>query len=129
LSVEPAEPGYSIERGSHAELQLLRLRGEFDLRAAPDLREAIVEALDAGGASGPLLVDMAGLDFLDSTIISVLLAGVKRAKEAGRDLRLAGLAPQVARILGVTGIDSVLPSYATVEEAASAPPGREGDLS
>jgi len=120
MSDGAGEHDYSIDLASHDGLQLLRLNGEFDLRAAPDLREAILDALGAESASGPLLVDMSGLDFLDSTIISVLLTAVQRGQEMGRQLRLAGVAPHVSRILGVTGIESVLPSYPTLEEAASA---------
>lgn len=120
---------YEIETDSFSGSPVVRLLGEFDLRSAPDLREALVGAIrpepegregEKGGAGvrPVVLVDMEGLTFLDSTIISVLLSAEQHAQQSGGELRLASVPAHVSRILGMTGIDAVLPSYPTLAEAA-----------
>lgn len=59
---------------------------------------------------------MSGVEFCDSTGMNVLLSAMKRLKEHGGSLELAGPRPAVKRILQVTGLDSVF----TVTEAAPA---------
>lgn len=144
----PGHVPFRIEQFSHDDLPVLRLTGEFDLRAAPELREALLGLLAPGGGApggddagaegssadrpGPagvsppvVLLEMSGLEFLDSTIISVLLMARHRAVAAGGSLRLTGVTPQVARVLDVTGIDGVLDRYASLDEAARGTTGAE----
>jgi anti-anti-sigma factor len=121
---------YEISIDSFATLPVVRLVGEFDLRAAPDLRESLVGVLDPepergadeapNGRVGAVLIDMEGLRFLDSTIISVLLSADQLAQEKGRQVRFAAVPSNVARIFGVTGIEGVLKTYSSLEEAARA---------
>lgn len=121
MTTPPADShGYSIVPGSHDGCEVLALAGELDLNAAPDLREAFLAALEDGRSSGPVLVDMTELQFLDSTIISVLLSAVQRAQQQDRQVRLVAVPPHVARILGVTGLEDVLRSYPDLDAAASA---------
>lgn len=97
---EPA--GYSIRRRADAELPELVLEGELDLRAASELREALLTELADGG--GTVRLDMAGLTFMDSTIISVLIMAKKRAESAGGEVRLSNMSERVRRIFSITGI-------------------------
>jgi anti-sigma B factor antagonist len=54
-----------------------------------------------------VVVDMAGVDFCDSTGMNVLLAAHRLAGEKGGDLTLAAPRPPVRKILEVTGLQSV----------------------
>jgi anti-sigma B factor antagonist len=85
----------------------LRLNGEMDLRAATDLREALLNALTEG--SGTILLDLEKLTFIDSTIISVLIMARKRADSANGEVRLRNLPSRIQRILSITGIESLFP--------------------
>lgn len=93
--------------------------GDLDGLGAARLRMALAEALLAGERH--LLIDLAGVAFIDSIGIGVLVGAAKRATDQGGRLRLAAASPAVERLLGITGLDHVLGSYPTVEEARAAP--------
>jgi anti-sigma B factor antagonist len=54
-----------------------------------------------------VVVDMAGVEFCDSTGMNVLLAALRRVRERGGELVLAAPRPAVRKILQVTGLESV----------------------
>ena len=103
----------SVEAGT--EPPLITLRGEMDLRAAADLRETLLRALAEGG--GSLVLDLSGLTFLDSTIISVLIMARKRAEVRHGEVTLRRVPKKVLRLLAITGIESLF-SFETTEELA-----------
>jgi anti-sigma B factor antagonist len=80
--------------------------GEIDLYTAPRLAAELNNVL-ATGDSARIVVDMSGVDFCDSTGMNVLLSALKRAREQGGGLELAGPRPAVRKILQVTGLDTV----------------------
>lgn len=64
-----------------------------------------------------LVLEMSGVDFLDSSGLNVLLWLRRRVADAGGSLALAGVPPRVQQILSMTGADAVLPVY---DQAAGA---------
>ncbi len=94
---------------------LIRLEGRLDLVHAGDFREAVRDAV-AGGRT-LLVVDMAAVPLIDSTGIGALVGGLRQAREAGGELRMAGAGDQVRTVLSLTKVDRVLKAYATVDEA------------
>jgi anti-sigma B factor antagonist len=83
------------------------LRGELDIATAPELERFVNERLDAGDE---VVVDLRGLDFMDSSGIRVLVAGHTRAGRSGTRLvvvRAAG-GSAVAKIIEVSGLDGEL---------------------
>lgn len=98
--------------------------GEIDLATAPRLREEIVRLVDAG--RDRLLVDLEGVEFMDSTGLGVLVAGLKHTRERGGDLALVCRRPQVLRLLAITGLDGVLAVHADASEASAPPPVSPG---
>ena len=85
----------------------LALRGELDLATAPELEQLVNERLDAGEE---VVVDLRGLEFMDSSGIRVLVAAHARA--ARTDARLIVVRPAtgsaVAKIVEVSGLDGEL---------------------
>jgi anti-sigma B factor antagonist len=101
---------------SYAGCAVVALRGELDLADA-----AVVAAeLTAVAARGPglIVVDLAGLEFIDSCGVAALAHGRGQTRQAGGDLILAAPQPQVMRVLAVLRLPEALSVYATVEEAA-----------
>jgi anti-sigma B factor antagonist len=84
----------------------MSVAGEIDLYTAPKLHSALMSTL-AAGAPVQLVVDMAGVEFCDSTGMNVLLAAQRRAREVGGDLQLASPRPAIKKVLQVTGLESV----------------------
>ncbi|MHB8246894.1 MAG: STAS domain-containing protein [Acidimicrobiales bacterium] len=98
---------FAVVRETEGTSSIVRLKGEMDLRAATDLREALLKALAEG--PGSVLLDLSELTFIDSTIISVLVMTRKRAQALGGEVRLRHVPGRIQRILAITGIDSLFP--------------------
>jgi anti-anti-sigma factor len=94
---------------------VIAVRGEMDLDNAGELDDALAAA--GRVCPGSVVLDLAGVTFLDSTTINVVL---RAHRVLGPRLRLAALSPFVERVLGITGITDVLPVFHAVEEALEA---------
>lgn len=102
----------------HEAVVVVTVVGEVDMATAPRLRRALVEAI--GDGNGGVVVDLGGVDFLDSTGLGVLLGAVKRLRNTGGAFALAHAAPQVAHVFEVTRLVEILPLHDTVESAVAA---------
>lgn len=96
--------------------------GEIDLYTAPRLQGELAAVLSADRRV-QVVVDMSGVEFCDSTGMNVLLSAMKRAREHGGGLNLAGPRPAVRKILQVTGLDSVFTVIDDVTAATTAADG------
>jgi anti-sigma B factor antagonist len=90
---------------------------EVDITNAPGLRAALLEAAAAG--SPALVVDMTRTRFCDSAGLRVLVDAHKRALAAGGALLLAVPSTAVLRVLEITGIDQVIPHFASLDDAVT----------
>ena len=88
---------------------------EIDIINALDLRSALVAA--AAHDHGTVVVDMTGTQFCDSAGLHTLLAAHKRAQAEGGELLLAIATAPVLRIFAVTGIDRLIPSFTSLDQA------------
>jgi len=92
--------------------------GEIDVYTAPKLREQLVDLVNAGRYN--LVIDMEGVDFLDSTGLGVLVGGLKRVRAHDGSLRLVCTQERILKIFRITGLTKVFPLHDTVDEAVSA---------
>jgi anti-sigma B factor antagonist len=93
---------------------IVALRGELDIADAV----SVAAALAAVAAREPeIIVDLAGLEFIDSSGVAALARGRKQARHAGGDLRLAAAQQQVLRVLTLTRLIEAFPFHASVDEA------------
>jgi anti-sigma B factor antagonist len=90
---------------------------EVDITNAPGLRAALLEA--AADGSPALVVDMTRTRFCDSAGLRVLVDAHKRAVAGGGAVVLAVPAAAVLRVLEITGIGQVIPSFASLDEAVA----------
>lgn len=97
---------------------LITITGEVDVYTSPRVRSAMLEHLDNGCTS--LIVDLSAVDYLDSSGLGTLVAGLKRSKEHGGQVILVSPKPRIVRVLEVTGLDQVFSILASVEEAVRA---------
>jgi anti-sigma B factor antagonist len=104
---------------------VLAVRGEIHVTTAPDfsvrLNEAIAEGLRA------MVIDLSGVEFIDSTGLSVLLNGLRRVTRANGRLALVVTNPTVLRLFEITRLDTTFDIQPTREAAlarvhAAAPP-------
>jgi anti-sigma B factor antagonist len=101
-------------------IAVIALKGEHDVATADGLRAALAAEVTAGR---PVLVDLTGARFVDSTILGVLLKARKDALAAGTGFASV-LGPEgavgVQRIFDVTGLRPVLPLYDERADALAA---------
>ena len=111
--------------GGHLELHLHEPDGAqrlLERRESPqggDDLVTIVEAVDASGTTfQDVIVDLERVHWLNSTGLGWLVGLVRRGKEAGGAVALAGVNERIAKLLHATSLDIVLPCHASVDAAA-----------
>ncbi|MHA7272926.1 STAS domain-containing protein [Arthrobacter sp. TMT4-20] len=91
--------------------------GRLNMVSAPELREFVSELISDG--STRIVVNLEQAVFMDSSGLGALIGCLKAARQAGGDLRIAAVQPQVKMVLQLTSMDKVLTPYATAAEAFS----------
>lgn len=87
------------------EISLVQLFGEADLASAGALEATIAKAQRSRAA----VLDLGGLEFIDSSAIAVLVRAVDHARERGHDLRLLRGPESVERTFEISGLEAYMP--------------------
>jgi anti-sigma B factor antagonist len=98
----------------------LVVTGDIDVHTGPALRDEVLSAIDSGRRR--VIVDLSRVEFMDSTGLGVLVAGLNRAREAGGGLWVVCVQDRLLKLFRITGLDVVLPIYGTAEEILAADP-------
>ncbi len=94
---------------------LVSVSGELDLYTAAQLQARIDEAGAVGADT--VLVDLSEVSFVDSTALAALVQETKRLEGRGHSLVLVTNDPRTRRVVEVTGLNRVLRTYATLQNA------------
>lgn len=94
--------------------RILALYGEIDAATGPALRTLCIELVDDSAL--PLLVDMTGVTFCDSTGLNIAAAVRRHASERHRFIAFYGFNQRVRKVFRVTGMDHFIPTYATLDD-------------
>jgi len=90
-------------------------RGRLNMVSARRLKEVLGELVDGGHPR--IVVDMHATTFLDSSGLGALIGGLKTARQAGGDLRIARPTEAVTTVLELTNLDKLLRPRDAVETA------------
>lgn len=90
----------------------------LDAAAAPEARSVLRGLVDSGCSR--IVLDMAAVDFVDSTGLSVLVSCLKGARALGGDLHLAGVRPEVQALFELTRLDRVFRAFPDENTAVAA---------
>ena len=111
-----AEPQFELsEEALDERTHVISVSGEIHVSTAPEFSRRLNEAI-AGGKTAVVL-DLTGVEFIDSTGLSVLLNGLRRVTRAGGRMALVCTNPTVMRLFEITRLDSTF-DIATTREAA-----------
>lgn len=88
---------------------VLECSGRLNMVSAPAFREQVAKVVDGG--RNRLVVELSGVDFMDSSGLGALVGCLKTARQAGGDLRIAAPSEQVAMVLKLSNIDKILRTY------------------
>jgi anti-sigma B factor antagonist len=107
LSAAAPAAGFVVgDEGAPTGERILRPAGELDIATAPQLERALL----GGRVRGERVVlDLGGLEFLDSTGLRVIVRAVEAAQREGWELRLRPAPPAVQRIFSLAGVLDALP--------------------
>ena len=94
---------------------VVRITGRLDFTSAPKARDQFATAI--AGGHRKLVVDLGKVGFVDSAGLGSLIGGMRAARLAGGDLRIANPSEQVKMLLSLTSLDQVIKVHPTIEEA------------
>jgi anti-sigma B factor antagonist len=98
------------------DIAVLTVRGDIDLATAPALREVLLPVLERD--SGPVVIDLSEVPFMDSTGVHVLIDTFRRLRPQNRRLAIACREDgQIHRLLALTGVLDALPVHRSRESA------------
>jgi anti-sigma B factor antagonist len=107
---------YTLEHDPIDAGHLITIAGELDIAATPELSTVLLIA----GAPGSLVVlDLAGVEFIDSSALGTLLKAGNEIESAGKRLRVVCAGGPVRRLLemtNLTGRFALFPSRAEALE-------------
>lgn len=92
---------------------------EIDMTSAPVLEAAFLEASALG--HNTFVVDMSGTQFCDSAGVHALVRAHKRSRSEGGEMLLVVSATAVLRVFEIIGIDHLIPSFPTLDQALAYP--------
>ncbi len=108
----------SLSTRTEGEHSIVAVGGEIDVYTAPKLREQLIDLVSNGNYH--IIVDMEGVEFLDSTGLGVLVGGLKRVRAHDGSLRLVCTQERILKIFRITGLTKVFPIHTSVDEAVAA---------
>ena len=92
--------------GATGEVAVIRPHGRLTMITTAELRTLVADTV--GGGRTHVVVDLSRTEFVDSSGLGALISGLKTARQAGGDLRIAGAGPQVEAVLDLTNLRRVL---------------------
>lgn len=98
---------------------IVRLAGEFDLRAADDFRRIAESALERHGCAR-MVLNLRKVSFIDSSGLGAILGRYRYIHQRRGVMFLVAPPPHVRAVLDLAGVAKLMPVYATEEKALAA---------
>ncbi len=99
-------------------ITILTLTGRFDAYSAPSVETQLKHVSEQ--APSYAIVDLSGVNFVDSTALATLVQGMKRCRQANGDVYICGVQQPVRIIFELTRFDSVFRMFSTQAAAVEA---------
>jgi anti-sigma B factor antagonist len=94
---------FLVESRADERATTLTVSGQLDLLSSPVLERALLDA-----DTELIIVDLRGLEFMDSSGLHVLVQAHQRLHDAGRRLALVRASANVQRLFDLTGLSDTL---------------------
>ena len=104
-----------IELRHQTNLIVASIEGRFDAHGIDQYNTQVVDCV--GDSHPNVIIDLSGVEFMDSSALAGLVKTLKRTMEVGGSIILAGVADAARIILELTRLDEVFPQAGTVDEA------------
>jgi anti-anti-sigma factor len=108
----------NVKSEQRGKVMVASVAGRIDFAGAADFGRALAPHLERCTAGGtPLLIDLAGVDYISSAGLRELLIAAKGVKARGGRMMVCGLQPMVKEVVRISRFDLVLQ---IVEDASTA---------
>jgi anti-sigma B factor antagonist len=114
--MSPVVPHFELAEESPREgAHIIRVRGEIHVSTAPEFAQRLSAAIDSGKTA--IVLDMSGVEFIDSTGLSVLLNGLRLVTQMHGRLAIVCANPTVLRLFQITSLDDTFDIFPDRAEA------------
>ena len=86
---------------------ILLVEGEVDAFTAPQLKEKLLGLIQPTQYQ-TVSLDLAGVSYMDSTGVGVLIGALKASKQTGTKLLVKNIPPRIERLFTITGLIDVI---------------------
>jgi anti-sigma B factor antagonist len=100
------------------ESYVVALTGDVDMYEAPALERDLAKIASRGGRR--VIVDLSSADFIDSTVLKLLVREVKRLRPSGGDVLVVSSDPRILRAFEITGLDRMFTIEPNLRDAVAA---------
>lgn len=100
---------------ARGEVTVIRVDGQLTVGNRQELKATVQAGVDAGARK--FLLDCSSTGYIDSSGLGALVTIAKRVREAGGQIRLAGLNDDLRSLFELTKLDTLFATYPGVEEA------------
>jgi len=116
IQVSPVVPHFELDAERTADgVDIVNVRGEIHLTTAPSFRERLEAIIESGDAT--IVLDLTGVEFIDSTGLSVLLSGLRLVNQRNGHMALVLKNPTVKRLFQITSLDLTFAIFAERADA------------
>jgi len=105
----------SCELGEEGGVAVVTLVGQADVYTSPEISK-ILEAYISRGQTN-ILLDLDGLEYLDSSTLAALLRAQKKAKELGGDVKILKLGGEPRKVFEASGFITIFDNFHDRDEA------------
>jgi len=103
-----------VQVTSENNLQIVKILGRIDAITSPELEKELMELINQGATR--LILDLGEVPYISSAGLRVILMAAQKLYGTG-SVAIAETKPEVQEILEMTGFDTIMPIYKSVEEA------------
>lgn len=96
---------------------VISFAGDIDLQTSPDARKALLGLV---GKGQPILVDLSGVGYIDSSGVASLVECLQSVKKSGQKLALVSVSDGALRVLQLARLDKVFTICATIDDGVQA---------
>ena len=97
---------------------VIAISGRLALGGETEKLDAAVTKL-LGLEQKKVVLDISHLDYVDSSGVGMLVSCLTKMKKAGGEMKVAGANPRIRRIFSMTGVESLMPLFDTVDAATA----------
>ena len=96
---------------------VLTVGGEIDIATAPRLREQLISLVN--DQQYHLVIDMEGVEFIDSTGLGVLIGALKRVRAHDGDLQVVLTDSRILKVFEITQLDTIFQIHPTLDSVVA----------